>query len=202
MNRHINTGGKMKILVTVAATLLGLLLIGLIVMYSGMINVSALEPSSGFTRWILHTTMDRSVDVRGEDLPAPDLTNEDMIREGGEHYVHMCQGCHGAPGVEDTELAKGLEPRAPHLFKRRDPEDFNAGEAFWVTKNGIMMTSMPAWGRTHSDQKIWDIVAFLKKLPELSPEEYNQIMNEAKSEPMEMEEHSVTEHNMHEEYEK
>ncbi|MEJ2543309.1 MAG: cytochrome c [Calditrichaceae bacterium] len=191
----------MKILITVVSTLFGLLLIGLIVMYSGFINVSALEPSSGFTRWILHTTMDRSVDVRGEDLPAPDLNNEDMIREGGEHYVHMCQGCHGAPGIEDTEFAKGLEPRAPHLYRRSNPEDFNAGEAFWVTKNGIMMTSMPAWGRTHSDQKIWNIVAFLKKLPQLSPEEYNQIMTQAKSEPMEMEEHSMTEPDMHKEQE-
>ena len=182
----------MKILLTVAATFLGLILIGLIVMYSGMINVSALEPSSGFTRWILSTTMDRSVDVRGEDLAAPDLNNEEMIREGGEHYAHMCQGCHGAPGMDDTEFSKGLEPRAPHLYKRRNPEDFNAGEAFWVTKNGIMMTSMPAWGRTHSDEKLWNIVAFLKKLPELSPEEYTQMITEAKPDSMELDTHSMT----------
>ena len=176
----------MKILITIAATFLGLLLIGLIIMYSGMINVSALEPSSGFTRWILFTTMDRSVDVRAEDLPAPDLNDESMIREGAEHYIHMCQSCHGAPGVEDTELAKGLEPRAPHLYKRRNPDQFNAGEAFWVTKNGIMMTSMPAWGRTHSDQKIWDIVAFLKKLPQLNAAEYNSFIHEFRSESKEV----------------
>ena len=171
----------MKILITVFSTLAGLLLLGLIVMYSGLINVSAIEPSSGLTKWVLSTTMDRSVDVRGEDLKAPDLDNEDMIREGGEHYVKMCQVCHGAPGVEDTELAKGLEPFAPHLYKRKNS---NPGEDFWVTKNGIMMTSMPAWGRTHSDEKIWEIVAFLKKLPQMNADEYSKFSAEIKSDQM------------------
>lgn len=176
----------MKILVTVVATFLGLLLIGLIIMYSGMINVSVLNPTSGFIKWILSTTKERSIDVRAEDLQSPNLDNEHMIREGAEHYVRMCQGCHGAPGIEDTELAKGLEPIPPHLYKRRAEEKFNAGEAFWVTKNGIMMTAMPAWGTTHSDQKIWEIVAFLKKLPQLNSEEYNTFVNELESESKEM----------------
>jgi mono/diheme cytochrome c family protein len=55
-----------------------------------------------------------------------------------------------------------------------------------------MMTSMPAWGRTHSDEKLWNIVAFLKKLPELSPEEYTQMITEAKPDSMELDTHSMT----------
>ena len=59
-------------------------------------------------------------------------------------------------------------------------------ELFWVTKNGIKMTGMPAWGKTHSDKKIWAMVAFMKKLPDMSAEEYKKM--ESQSEPMEMDE--------------
>ena len=31
---------------------------------------------------------------------------------------------------------------------------------------------MPAWGITHEDERIWAMVAFLQKLPELTPEQY------------------------------
>ncbi|MEJ2055185.1 MAG: cytochrome c, partial [Calditrichaceae bacterium] len=140
----------MKIFLTVIITIAGLFLIGLIVMYSGMINVSAMDEPSGLTKWVLSSTMESSVEMRADEIKVPDLTDEAMISEGGEHYTIMCQGCHGAPGMEDTELAKGLEPKAPHLYKMEDSDKFEAAEAFWIIKNGIMMTSMPAWGRTHS----------------------------------------------------
>lgn len=43
---------------------------------------------------------------------------------------------------------------------------------FWVIKNGIGMTGMPAWGPCHSDEELWDIVAFRRQLPDMSVEEY------------------------------
>jgi mono/diheme cytochrome c family protein len=129
--------------------------------------------------------MERSVESRSEGIKVPDLENEAMINEGVEHYTEMCQGCHGAPGIEDSEMAKGLEPKAPHLYEMEDTDEFEPAEAFWIIKNGIMLTSMPAWGVTHSDEKIWDIVASLKKLPEMSPEEYSKLAGEEKVESTE-----------------
>jgi mono/diheme cytochrome c family protein len=70
--------------------------------------------------------------------------------------------------MKDSELRQGLYPLPPNLSQVRvDPKD-----AFWIIKHGIKMTAMPAWGASHSDQAIWTIVAFLKKLPELSPAQY------------------------------
>jgi mono/diheme cytochrome c family protein len=34
------------------------------------------------------------------------------------------------------------------------------------------MTGMPAFGKTHKDDKIWAIVAFLEKLPGMTKEQY------------------------------
>ncbi|MGH6831853.1 MAG: c-type cytochrome, partial [Methyloceanibacter sp.] len=49
----------------------------------------------------------------------------------------------------------------------------------WVVKHGIKMTGMPAWGVTHSDELLWDVVAFLRKLPELTPEQYQTLVKSA-----------------------
>ena len=51
-------------------------------------------------------------------------------------------------------------------MNERTPE-----QLFWVIKNGINMTGMPGFGEA-PDQELWSIVAFLKKLPTVSDEDY------------------------------
>jgi hypothetical protein len=41
------------------------------------------------------------------------------------------------------------------------------------------MTGMPAWGVTHDDKLLWDVVAFLRKLPELTQEQYEVLVKNA-----------------------
>jgi mono/diheme cytochrome c family protein len=89
----------------------------------------------------------------------------------------MCVQCHGGPGEQPQEIAKGLWPEAPDLAKTAP--DWTPGELCWITKNGIKFSAMPAWGATHSDEKIWEIMAFLEKLPSLSPAEYRQMQARA-----------------------
>ena len=102
----------------------------------------------------------------------PKLDNPALIAEGAENYAEMCTGCHLAPGMQDTEIRKGLYPQPPNLAL--DGVD-NPAEAFWIIKHGIKMTAMPAWGATHDDAKIWAMVAFLGKLPAMSPAEYGNL---------------------------
>ena len=45
-----------------------------------------------------------------------------------------------------------------------------------MIQNGIRMTGMPAFGPTHTDEQIWNIVAFLRRMHELSPEQYAQMV--------------------------
>jgi mono/diheme cytochrome c family protein len=53
----------------------------------------------------------------------------------------------------------------------------DARRAFWVIKHGIKMSAMPAWGRTLSDAEIWDLVAFVRKMPEMSELTYRQLLS-------------------------
>lgn len=164
-----------KILLSVVLTLVVLLAALLVYIYSGWYDVSAMNEESGISKWALQTTKDNSIESRLEDISVPYLNDSLMIKEGFEHYNEMCVGCHGAPGKEESELSKGLNPRAPYLVE--EAKEMDPREIFWVTKYGIKMTGMPAWGKTHSDKKIWALVTFVKKLPYLSAEEYEKMEN-------------------------
>ncbi len=163
----------MRFFAGVVVTIVVLIIIGLIIIYSGWYNVSAANKEPGFSRWILSTTMDNSVEKHAEGISVPALNSPEKIKEGFAHYNAMCKGCHGAPGKEETELAKGLNPKAPDLA--HSAKDMPPEELFWVTKNGIKMTGMPAWGVTHSDDKIWSMVAFIEKLPGMTGAEYDSL---------------------------
>jgi len=60
-------------------------------------------------------------------------------------------------------------------------KDSKPSELFWITKNGIKMTGMPAFGKTHSDDKIWAIVSFIELLPNMTKEQYESFDNAAKN---------------------
>ncbi|MFZ0455334.1 MAG: cytochrome c [Ignavibacteriaceae bacterium] len=166
----------MKIILTIIFTIIGFGILGVIFIYSGVYNVSAANKENGIMTWVLSTTSDNSVEHHAEGIKVPDLNNSAMIEEGFAHYKEMCQSCHGAPGQKETELAKGLNPPAPDLSE--SGKEMSAEELFWVTKNGIKMTGMPAWGKTHPDDKIWAIVAAVRRLHETSAEEYNSYPEE------------------------
>ncbi len=146
---------------------------GVVVMFSGVINVAATNPHNPVTGFILSTTMDNSVRAHAKGITAPPLDDARMVMEGFRHYREMCVGCHLAPGINSTEISEGLMPRPPTL--QDEVEEWKPEELFWVTKNGVKMTGMPAWGPTHSDAKIWAIVAFLEKLPHMTVEQYQEM---------------------------
>ena len=143
---------------------------GLAFIYSGIYNVAANHPDNGLVTWILQTTSDRSAQRHARGLTAPDLTGADTIRAGLKDYHALCAVCHGEPGSAATEIGQGLNPSAPGLAE--SATELSPGRLFWVTRNGIKMTGMPAFGDTRSPQQIWSIVAFLTRLPALTPEAY------------------------------
>ena len=161
------------------------------VVYSGVYNVSATKGHSPFEHWLLSTTMENSVRRQARDITVPDLTDPTLMARGFRHYDEMCVSCHGAPGVLPAELAKGLTPQPPEFAKKA--EEWNPAELYWIVKNGIKMTGMPAWGPTHGDEALWAIVAFLRELPALSPKEYQRIKERSRRE--QLDDSSGQEHN-------
>lgn len=146
--------------------------------YSGIFNVAATATHDPVTNWLLTQTRIRSIEVRSKGIEVPDLDDEKLQLAGINDFNSMCAECHTAPGREPSSLALGLNPPAPDLAERAlevGPETL-----FWVTKNGIRMTGMPAWGVSHSDDDIWPVVAFMQVLPDLDAEDYQEMLQDAK----------------------
>ena len=161
----------------VAGALLVLIGAAAVGIYSGLYNIAADVPHTQPVYWLLETIRERSVEARARDIIVPnDLKDPNRISRGAGQYADMCSGCHLAPGMKRTEISQGLYPRAPEL---RRTTTLTPEEQFWVVKHGIKMTGMPAWGVTHDDDLLWDVVAFVRKLPELTPEQYETLVKNA-----------------------
>jgi mono/diheme cytochrome c family protein len=146
-------------------------------LYGGLYNVSADVPHTQPVFWLLETVRDRSIAVRAAGVVVPpDLTDPGRIASGAGQYAEMCSGCHLAPGMKRTEISRGLYPRAPQLRRGSRP---TPAEDFWVVKHGVKMTGMAAWGVTHNDEILWDVVAFLRKLPDLTADQYQTLVKSA-----------------------
>ncbi len=167
----------MKIITILASAFI----IGVIVVmgfiYSGFYDVSATSPHSGLANWAMSTTMHASVERRAKDINVPNLDDETLQLAGINDFDAMCAGCHGAPGRDPEAKGQGLNPPAPNL--QESAAHRTAAELFWVTKHGIKMTGMPAWGASHDDEALWPVVAFMMVLPKLSADAYQTMLANA-----------------------
>jgi len=161
----------MKTIITILSTIALLILGFYIYISSGSYDISQLTPHSGLTKWVLRTTTHNSIEKRLKDITEPgNLNDTAIIISGFKPFTEMCSGCHGAPG-EPNDQVNGWYPKPPELYKHAEEDE--AKEFFWITKNGIRMTSMPAFKPMLSDEQIWAVVAFVThKLPKMTPDEY------------------------------
>jgi len=145
--------------------------------YSGLYNVGASSPHSTFSNWLMSTTSRASIRRRAGEVDVPNLDDDELVRAGANDFDAMCVGCHGAPGQEPEAMGQGLNPSAPDLAD--SAAHLSPAELFWVTKHGIKMTGMPAWGVTHDDDALWPVVALLARLPELDADSYQALLASA-----------------------
>ena len=190
----------MKILMTLSILAVALLLGVTGFAYSGLYDVGANTAHGGFVNWLLSTTSQASIARRATDIEVPDLNDMTLVEAGVNDFDTMCSGCHGAPGKSPEAMGQGLNPPAPDLAE--SAADMSPSELFWVTKHGIKMTGMPAWGATHDDDALWPVVAFMSTLPDLSSDDYQALLASAEGaghhQPEAVHEPEVDDHSTHE----
>jgi mono/diheme cytochrome c family protein len=169
---------RQRTLLTVVFAVFGVLIleafVGLIVVFSGLYNVAASRPHSKLAYWLLGATMERSVEHHAGGVRPP---GQASVVEGASHFAQMCVLCHGGPGVERSEIGQGLNPLAPDLSE--EGAEWSLEEVYWVVKHGIKMTGMPAFVATHSEEQLWAMAYFVKQLPQLAPEQYQELAAKA-----------------------
>ncbi len=167
----------MKFIAGFVVALIAVAAAALLIMYTGAYNVAASVPDNPIVEWFLSNTMDHSVMSRAKSVKAPEQLTDKQAQAGFSIYKDTCVYCHGAPGKEPDASSKGLNPQPPDL--KDAISDMTAAELFWIIKNGIKMSGMASYGKIHNDDEIWTLVAFVQRLPKMTPEEYRRLEKEA-----------------------
>jgi mono/diheme cytochrome c family protein len=164
--------GLARVSLVIAATLAAVAIAGVVFVGSGIYNIGADDHHTKIVLAIIEQLREHSIAVRARAIDPPNLEDPTRIGAGAQHYAALCVGCHLAPGVTKSEIRTGLYPHPPNLAQ----EDIrDAQRAFWTVKHGIKMSAMPAWGKTLDDAAIWDLVAFIRQMPAMTPETYQQL---------------------------
>jgi len=163
-----------SVIATLAAVIVLVVLAGTAFGYSGAYYVGADQPHWSITSWLLNEARTRSIRAHASDIAVPTgLDDPARIVAGVAHFTDHCVVCHGAPGVEGSDIGKGLYPRPPNLADAA--RHYTPAELFWIVKHGIKMTGMPAWG-DHSDDELWATVALIEKLPGMTDQDYAKLI--------------------------
>jgi mono/diheme cytochrome c family protein len=136
----------------------------------GLYDAGAASQHGPVTAWLLHTIFERSAIRHAAADGAPPHFTRAEIEAGFRQYQQDCITCHGGPGVGRALWVSGMTPTPPYLVDmgRR----WTPAQLHWIIANGVKMTGMPGWGVSRSDRQIWNLVAFLDALPQMSADDF------------------------------
>jgi mono/diheme cytochrome c family protein len=141
--------------------------------FGGFFNVAADDPDPQVVDWALIHVREASIARHATDRAPAALGDPSVVRAGAQAYLERgCVNCHGGPGLAPAAFSEGLNP-APNL--KKVVRSLSPEELFWIVKHGIKMTGMPSFGSEKPpvpDQELWAIAAFVKRLPNVSSEDF------------------------------
>lgn len=149
-----------------------LLIAAAVFFFGGFYDVAATTPQPGPVARALAEIREASIGRHATETPPAGYDSPENVQAGARAYAARgCVNCHGAPGVMWAKFSEGMRPDPPDL--KEVAKDLDANEIHWVVTNGIDMTGMPAFRSNVADaMELWQIAAFVKKLPVVSDGDY------------------------------
>ena len=162
----------MRILAAIGALAIIIGIGAAVYFFAGFYSVAGTAEDPAIVDWALVRVRTASIDRHAQDQPPTSINAPGSIQAGAKAFAtHGCANCHGAPGVDWAKFSEGLHPDPPDL--KDVVGELSPAQMFWVIRNGINMTGMPSFAQAGaSDDEIWSIVAFLRKLPTVSAADY------------------------------
>jgi mono/diheme cytochrome c family protein len=164
---------KKSFVSTVLLLIAGALLCGVAIgVYFVTAGVSARPQPARIESFAAHAVRGVAIRTRTRALTNPVTASDAVIKEGMEHFADHCAVCHGNDGSGNTEMGRGLYPRAPDM-RLPATQSLSDGELFYIIENGVRLTGMPAWstGTKEGETSSWHLVHFIRHLPKLSDED-------------------------------
>jgi mono/diheme cytochrome c family protein len=168
----------MKPLLKAAAILVCLVLLGGIAVVGYILNngLSARDQPTPLEEFVAGTVRRLVVARQARGLSNPIASSQAVLVEARAHYADHCAVCHANDGSGNTEMGRGLFPRAPNM-RLAATQKLSDGELFWIIENGIRFTGMPGWstGTNHGTDDSWKLVHFIRHLPALTAGEISEM---------------------------
>ncbi len=153
---------------------------------AGLIVVSGyafIQRSSGFRakdsppaleQWFARTARGLAMPTAAKALTNPVKSSDVSLDEARAHWADHCAGCHANNGSGEIEMGQNMYPPPPDM-RQSSTQQLTDGELFFIIKNGIRMTGMPAWGGPGEDEDSWKLVHFIRHLPNMTFEEQKRM---------------------------
>ena len=135
---------------------------------------SALATPSAIEEFAATAARKLAVPSAYRQLRNPIMPSTENIRGGMEHFSYHCSPCHSNEGGGQTVFGKGLYPKPPDL-RAAGTQNKSDGELYYTIDNGVRLSGMPAFSGTHTAAQTWRLVLFIRHLPQITPEELNEM---------------------------
>ncbi|MEG3091741.1 c-type cytochrome [Sphingomonas sp. PB1R3] len=161
----------------VLATLIGLAALGMAVAWSGVISLAASSGHWAITDWFLHWAMRNSVRTHAALTAPNDPADATGLVSAAGHFSNSCAVCHGAPGHKPAPVMQAATPPAPDLAI--NAREWTDKQLFWILQHGVKYTGMPAWAVQDRKDEVRRMVAFVRRLPGMTPAQYEALVAKA-----------------------
>jgi mono/diheme cytochrome c family protein len=157
---------------------LGIFFACAVALVAGMVYIrqargfSARDQPTAIERWVAREARAMAIPADAKSRTNPTPNSPETLEEARAHWADHCFSCHANDGSGDTAMGKNLYPPAPDM-RLPATQQLSDGELFYIIKNGIRLTGMPAWGTgsSHDQEDSWKLVHFIRHLPQLTLEE-------------------------------
>jgi mono/diheme cytochrome c family protein len=150
-----------RIVATLTVTMFFVVLIGGLLLLSH--GVQARPPGKLETN--LTMLAKHSLLVGGKDLRNPLRTTPENVAEGRQDFSHYCFACHGLDGQNTgVPFADAMSPPVPSLGSK-EVQSYTDGQLYWIIKNGLWPSGMPASRGILTDEEMWSVVTYIRNLP-------------------------------------
>jgi mono/diheme cytochrome c family protein len=111
------------------------------------------------------TKIKHAITVRGKEVRNPVASTTMNIENGRVAYSHYCAACHGLDG-QNTGVPFGdrMSPPVP-LLSSSQVQSYTDGQLKWIIDNGISPSGMPGSKGILTENEIWSIVVYIRRLP-------------------------------------
>jgi mono/diheme cytochrome c family protein len=116
---------------------------------------------------LANAAKDVVIPLEAGKMKNPLPVTDEVVSQGQEVFLGSCAQCHGADARGDTQVGHNMYPPAMDLTSDH-VQHWSDGELFWIIRNGVRHTGMPAWQSSISENDTWKLASFIHNLSRLN----------------------------------